>query len=396
MTSLDNTIGCTIKVLPEEQWVEAASTAVRQNATNAPASQHLNLALPDDVIPVSRLAILTSKYWGTGGVRLTVGFLDNPSAGLRRQILSHMNAWSNWANVQFVESAREPQVRISRAGRGYWSYLGTDVLHIAANAPTMNLQGFSDQTPEAELCRVIRHETGHTLGFPHEHMRREIVDRIDRDKAIAHFGAPPNNWSATQVEKQVLTPLDQSALVATAQADIRSIMCYWLPASIMNDGIAVDGGRDIDALDAQFAASLYPKVGVALNLLVHLQGIGDATYRNNQLAGTRGESRRLEGFQIDFSPVVAGLSCRYRARVQGMGDVPWVDAGQFVGTRGQSRYLEGLAIELTGPQSSRYDVLYMAHIQGLGDTGLCSNGQFCGIVDQSRRIEGMLVRIQPK
>jgi hypothetical protein len=35
-------------------------------------------------------------------------------------------------------------------------------------------------------------------------------------------------------------------------------MCYWLPASIMKDGIAVAGGNDIDALDAQFAGTVYP------------------------------------------------------------------------------------------------------------------------------------------
>ena len=36
-------------------------------------------------------------------------------------------------------------------------------------------------------------------------------------------------------------------------------MCYWLPASIMKDGVAVVGGTNIDAMDAQFAASVYPR-----------------------------------------------------------------------------------------------------------------------------------------
>jgi Clostridial hydrophobic W len=288
-----------------------------------------------------------------------------------------------------------PQVRIARtAGDGYWSYLGTDVLHIGAAAPTMNLDSFTMNTPDSEFYRVVRHETGHTLGFPHEHTRQEIVSRIDSAKAIAYFGAPPNNWSAEQTTQQVLTPLDASALNATAQADIHSIMCYWLPASIMKDNIAVDGGTDIDALDAQFASTLYPLAGVPFTLLVHLQNIGDVTVQNNQFAGTRGQSRRLEGFQIDISPPVPGLSCQYMAHLQGIGDVPWVNAGQFVGTRAQSRRLEGFAIQLTGPQAGNYSVSYMAHLQGTGDTGFYSNGQFCGTRGQSRRVEGMLVRIQ--
>jgi hypothetical protein len=96
------------------------------------------------------------------------------------------------------------------------------------------------------------------MGFPHEHMRQEIISRIDQDKAIAHFGAT-QGWSKQEVVDQVLTPLPSSALLATAQADPHSIMCYWLPASIMKDGVAVDGGTDIDAQDAQFAAKVYPR-----------------------------------------------------------------------------------------------------------------------------------------
>jgi hypothetical protein len=122
----------------------------------------------------------------------------------------------------------------------------------------MNLDSFSINTPDSEFYRVIRHETGHTLGFPHEHMRQEIVNRIDRDKAIAYF-MTTQGWSKEQVIAQVLTPLDKSALITSGLPDKHSIMCYWLPASIMNDSIAVDGGTDIDAQDGQFAASLYPK-----------------------------------------------------------------------------------------------------------------------------------------
>jgi hypothetical protein len=252
---------CTIKLLPQDQWIPSASRAVAINPANAPATHILRQALPDAVIPPEHLALLTAKYWGRAGVRLTVGFLDNPPADLRARILSHMNAWDSTANVQFVETASGAQVRIARtAGDGYWSYLGTDILSIGANQPTMNLDSFTMNTADSEFYRVVRHETGHTLGFPHEHMRSQIVDRIDREKAITYFMAT-QGWSRDQVIAQVLTPLDNSALIATANADPQSIMCYWLPASIMKDGVAVTGGTDIDAMDAQFAASVYPRTG---------------------------------------------------------------------------------------------------------------------------------------
>jgi hypothetical protein len=82
------------------------------------------------------------------------------------------------------------------------------------------------------------------------------------------------------------------------------------------------------------------------------------------------------------------------AHLQGSGDVPFVNEGQFVGTRGQSRRLEGFAIELTGPAAANFNVFYMAHLEGIGDTSVFRNGQFCGTRGQSRRVEGILVRVE--
>src|SRR5215475_15573217 len=148
-----------------------------------------------------RIAVLTTKYWGNKGIRLTVGFLDGPSAALRSKILAHMNAWGKTANVKFMQSSTSPDVRIARVGGaqgGYWSYLGTDVLSIPHAQQTMNLEAFTMSTPDSEFYRVVRHETGHTLGFPHEHMRSELVARIDPEKALAYF-EETQGWSAEQV-----------------------------------------------------------------------------------------------------------------------------------------------------------------------------------------------------
>ena len=259
MTAHSHSHSCTIKTVAVAELAAAADRAVQINPLNAPSIQMVRaLGMPAEMPVQARLSVLTKKYWGSKGVKLTVGFMDSPPADLRARILSHMNAWGAWSNVRFVETKTNPQVRIARtAGDGYWSYLGTDVLLIPANAPTMNLDGFTMNTPDSEFYRVVRHETGHTLGFPHEHMRKDIIDRIDKQKAIAHF-MQTQGWSEQEVIQQVLTPLAQSALIATAQADPTSIMCYWLPASIMKDGQAVSGGNDINALDAQFSGLIYP------------------------------------------------------------------------------------------------------------------------------------------
>jgi hypothetical protein len=205
------------------------------------------------------IALLTSKYWQPQARQLTVSFMETTAADLRARILLHMNAWSARCGISFAWTQGAGDVRISRGQGGYWSYLGTDILHIPRNRQTMNLQSFTMQTPESEYKRVVRHEVGHSLGYPHEHMRKDLVARIDPQKAIRWF-AQTQGWDQQTVQQQVLTPLDESSLMATP-ADEDSIMCYQLPASITNDGKPIKGGADINESDYAFAAKIYPKPG---------------------------------------------------------------------------------------------------------------------------------------
>ena len=258
------TLVCTPKMLPRKEWVAAARTASTINPVNHPPVERLVRAMKGFAPTAERIAVLTTKYWGTRGVRLTVGFLDNPPAALRTRIVSHLNAWGKSANVQFVQTTSTAQVRIARVGGrngGYWSYLGTDILLIPRGQPTMNLEAFTMGTPEAEFHRVVRHEAGHTLGFPHEHMRRALVQLIDSKKAIALFKAT-QGWSEQEVRQQVLTPIEESSLVGTT-ADPKSIMCYQIPGSITKNGKPIVGGLDIDASDFEFSAKIYPRTGAA-------------------------------------------------------------------------------------------------------------------------------------
>jgi hypothetical protein len=258
---MSSLIICSPRRLPNEQLVAAAKKAVEINPLNHAPVERLASIMPGFVPTPERIAVVTTKYWGLKGIRLTVGFMDNPPSALRRKILSHMNAWSKTANVKFVETKTSPQVRIAREGGdngGYWSYIGTDVLSIPANQQTMNLEAFALTTPDSEFHRVVRHETGHTMGFPHEHMRKELVALIDPDKAIAFFQRT-QGWSPAEVRAQVLTPIEDATIMHTPMADPKSIMCYQIPGEITKNGQPIVGGLDIDASDFAFAGSIYPK-----------------------------------------------------------------------------------------------------------------------------------------
>jgi hypothetical protein len=204
-----------------------------------------------------RIAVMTAKYWGAKSRKFTVAFVESTPSDLKARIISHMNAWTKTGGMSFVGTSGTGDVRISRAPGGYWSYLGTDVLHIPKNRPTMNLQGFTMNTPESEYKRVVRHETGHTLGFPHEHMRKALVARIDPSKAYKWFLAT-YGWDKATVDAQVLTTLSEASLMGTP-ADQTSIMCYQLPGLITKDGKPIVGGTDIDGTDYKFCGTIYPK-----------------------------------------------------------------------------------------------------------------------------------------
>jgi hypothetical protein len=254
---------CRPKSLPLDKLADAARRSVEINPENAIERRSVVRTPAGRRGGQRRIAVVVGRKWPRSGVRLSVSFMDNPSRSLRSRILEHMNAWGRTASVAFSETTGVGQVRIARLDSppdmaGYWSYIGTEILAIPEDEPTLNLEGFTMRVSEAEFRRVVRHEAGHTLGFEHEHMRSDVVQRIDRAKAIAYFDRV-EGWTVDEVKQQVLTPLARKSILGTAESDPVSIMCYHLPGTIMKDGKAVRGGNDINERDYAFAGSLYPR-----------------------------------------------------------------------------------------------------------------------------------------
>lgn len=253
---------CRPRSLPSSCMAAAARRAVLINPANALEHRVVARTPAGRRGGPRRLALLKGRRWPVTGVKLSVQFLDTPPKDLRKRILSHMNAWDKLTNVHFTETNSTGQVRIARLDSpdsmsGYWSYIGTEILEINDDEPTLNLDSFTMQVSEAEFRRVVRHEAGHTLGFEHEHMRSDLVKRIDPKKAIAFFDKD-QGWTEAETRAQVLTPLRDTSLMGTTESDPTSIMCYQLPGSIMKNGKPIVGGRDINPRDFEFAASVYP------------------------------------------------------------------------------------------------------------------------------------------
>ena len=233
------------------------------------------------------------------------------------------------------------------------------------------------------------HETGHTVGLWHEQSRE------DRNNFVTIVSA--------NIQPNLLFNFDQHITDGDdiGPYDFNSIMHYpanafaidpTKPTIISPQPIGQRNGLSLGDVDT--VRNLYSK---KLNVLVHLQNIGDVPNGHAGIfAGTRGQSRRLEGFQISLGAPIPGLSLEYMAHESGVGDTPFIPEGQFVGTRGQSRAVEGFAIRLTGLKAGDFDVFYMGHLQGTADTAVFTDGQFCGTRGQNRRVEGISVWLLPK
>jgi hypothetical protein len=261
-----------------------------------------------------RIAVVIARKWPKKGVRLSVSFMDTPSAALRSRILAHMNAWGEQANVVFSETQGTGQVRIARLDSpedmaGYWSYIGTEILEIPEDEPTLNLEGFTMRVSDAEFRRVVRHEAGHTLGFEHEHMRTDIVNQIDRKKAFAFFDKD-QGWSPEEVEEQVLTPLAKKSIMGTKESDPLSIMCYQLPGAIMKNRKPVPGGNDINANDFAFAKSLYPKASRTLETPTLQAASAPATLVTAEFQDAP-PSNTFEVVVMDATPAFAQIFASY-------------------------------------------------------------------------------------
>lgn len=130
--------------------------------------------------------------------------------------------------------------------------------------------------------------------------------------------------------------------------------------------------------------------------VVHLEGLGDHPLVDHQWAGTKGQSRRLEGFSLNLNTPESYLRLEYMCHLQDQGDIGWMTEGSFCGTRGQSRRLEGFAIRLAGPAAGNFSIHYRCHLQDIGDSAVMSDGEFCGTRGQSRRLEAIQVWLTRK
>ena len=164
-----------------------------------------------------------------------------------------------------------------------------------------------------------------------------------------------------------------------------------------------DEAYTVDEEDIMTLSAPEPSVAnnTTLTYCAHVQDYGWMNpVRNNQVAGTTGQSKRVEALKVSLTGELANqYDVIYRVHVQDIGWQNWVRNGRIAGTTGQSKRIEAIQIYLRNRadrvkiENVDKTVSYSAHVQDYGWLNAVTNGNIGGTVGQSKRMEAIQVSL---
>ncbi|KAK7018748.1 hypothetical protein VNI00_018273 [Paramarasmius palmivorus] len=218
------------------------------------------------VIPKDKALVL--KYYFMGGT-------NNQQTAVTNTIVT----WKQYANVNFDKTSDidSSNIRISFVpGNGSWSAIGIDAESFYKEekdkedptgkktkkvyTTTMNLGWLADANPPSvEDASTILHEFGHALGMMHEHQSPARGERIHlKQLEVYKYYRPLLNYDDKLVKSQVIDTYDLAVISNYSQLDLKSIMMYFMPGSLNEEGIDIPVNLTLSQLDQAFITLNYP------------------------------------------------------------------------------------------------------------------------------------------
>lgn len=138
------------------------------------------------------------------------------------------------------------------------------------------------------------------------------------------------------------------------------------------------------------AARATPRV---MEMVAHIQELGDVGAMLGEWLGERGSKKWIEGFGISPMHEIAPADIEYQA-VLGRGWLsPWVEGGQFCGSRGMALPILGLRLRLRGKAAETHEAFYAASFVDGSEVGPVAAGEPCE-ADSLAPIEAFQVTIR--
>ncbi|MCX5211618.1 M12 family metallopeptidase [Kitasatospora sp. NBC_00240] len=209
--------------------------------------------------------IAIGNKWLNGTV-LRYCFLDSTGGGRGPGQLDAVRAalreWKDLGiglDFKEVDDSSESEVRIDFQGRFSESVVGTDVLQVGQHEATTN---FGWDLTDAVGHATALHETGHVLGFDHEHQNPNAGIEWEEEKVYAALALPPNEWDRETTFFNIIRKLDP-ATVSGSVFDADSIMEYPFPPGLIKrpKKYRIEGIPDplsLSAFDKDMVQQWYP------------------------------------------------------------------------------------------------------------------------------------------
>lgn len=170
------------------------------------------------------------------GATIGICFFDGTQSA-RSNVAAVAREWIQHAHLSFdfgspgtfanCGAAQPAQIRITFRTDGYWSYVGSDSLHVREDRPTMGLRDLDRLSADSpEFRTIVLHEFGHAIGLEHEHQssRSDCESEFNWDYLTENLG-----MSKQELERNMERFRDSRAY-PSSEYDPDSIMHYSLPA----------------------------------------------------------------------------------------------------------------------------------------------------------------------
>ncbi|KAJ7452613.1 hypothetical protein FB451DRAFT_1050784, partial [Mycena latifolia] len=180
----------------------------------------------------------------------------------RTKVDSLIKEWLPYANISFEPVEEHGMIRIAfEAFSGSWSYVGTTNQQIDKTKPTMNLGWIGTTELISDDDRsVVLHEFGHVLGLLHEHQSPARGGKIhlNEDRVYEYYKAT-QNWDRTTIKSQIIDVYQDTDVSNYSELDLNSIMMYFMPAEMNDEGIAVPPNKKLSDIDKAYMVINYPR-----------------------------------------------------------------------------------------------------------------------------------------